>query len=178
MAGWMQQRMPASNVAIACCSNFQNSPQFMIGYYAILRADAFIVPVNPMLKTDELRHYVDDSGARVRPVRAGQLDAVRSRSCAVEDRRHRASLEHALVGAYADALTSSPPISRYPTFIRAPLAGRGRVTDVTRWTDAIDREPRVPATSHRSGLDDFCVMPYTSGTTGQVRRAASTRIAR
>ena len=42
----------------------QNSPQFALAYYAILRADAVVVPVNPMNMTDELRHYVEDSGAR------------------------------------------------------------------------------------------------------------------
>ena len=43
----------------------QNCPQFIIAYYAILRADAVVVPVNPMNRTEELRHYVEDSGARV-----------------------------------------------------------------------------------------------------------------
>ena len=28
--------------------DMQNSPQFVIAYYAILRADAMVVPVNPM----------------------------------------------------------------------------------------------------------------------------------
>ena len=41
----------------------QNSPQFVMAFYAILRADAIVVPVNPMLLTDELRHTVEDSGA-------------------------------------------------------------------------------------------------------------------
>ena len=41
----------------------QNSPQYVIGYYAILRANAVVVPVNPMNLTLELRHYVEDSGA-------------------------------------------------------------------------------------------------------------------
>jgi len=41
----------------------QNSPQFVIGYYAILRADAVVVPVNAMCKAMELEHYVQDSGA-------------------------------------------------------------------------------------------------------------------
>ncbi|HXA46549.1 MAG TPA: AMP-binding protein, partial [Burkholderiaceae bacterium] len=45
--------------------DMQNSPQFIIAYYAILRADAMVVPVNPMLLTDELSHYVADSGAKV-----------------------------------------------------------------------------------------------------------------
>ena len=43
----------------------QNSPQFVIGYYACLRADAMVVPINPMNLTEELRHYVADSGASV-----------------------------------------------------------------------------------------------------------------
>ena len=41
----------------------QNSPQFIIAYYAILRANAVVVPVNPMNLTEELRHYVSDTGA-------------------------------------------------------------------------------------------------------------------
>ena len=41
----------------------QNSPQFVIAYYGILRAYAVVVPVNPMNRTEELRHYVDDAGA-------------------------------------------------------------------------------------------------------------------
>ncbi len=41
----------------------QNSPQWILAYYAILRADAVVVPVNPMNLTEELRHYVADSDA-------------------------------------------------------------------------------------------------------------------
>src|SRR5262245_39411510 len=43
----------------------QNCPQFMVAFYAILRADAMVVPVNPMNLTEELRHYVADADARV-----------------------------------------------------------------------------------------------------------------
>ncbi|HRO61387.1 MAG TPA: AMP-binding protein, partial [Burkholderiaceae bacterium] len=43
----------------------QNSPQWALAYYAILRANAVVVPVNPMNMSDELRHYVADSGAAV-----------------------------------------------------------------------------------------------------------------
>jgi fatty-acyl-CoA synthase len=41
----------------------QNSPHWVLSYYGILRANAVVVPVNPMNKIDELRHYVADSGA-------------------------------------------------------------------------------------------------------------------
>ena len=64
LAGWLQHHCGVAR-GDRVLLDFQNSPQFVVGYYAILRADAFVVPVNPMLKTDELRHYVEDSGARV-----------------------------------------------------------------------------------------------------------------
>src|SRR5438128_2488856 len=41
----------------------QNSPQFIVAYYAILRCDAVVVPVSPMNVAAELEHYMTDSGA-------------------------------------------------------------------------------------------------------------------
>src|SRR3954453_11327988 len=35
----------------------QNCPQWLIANFAILRANAVIVPVNPMNRAEELKHY-------------------------------------------------------------------------------------------------------------------------
>jgi fatty-acyl-CoA synthase len=43
----------------------QNCPQFMVAFYAVLRADAVVVPINPMNVTAELAYMLQDSGARV-----------------------------------------------------------------------------------------------------------------
>ena len=43
----------------------QNSPQYVISYYAILRADAVVIPVNPMNRSAELEHFIADTGASV-----------------------------------------------------------------------------------------------------------------
>jgi fatty-acyl-CoA synthase len=43
----------------------QNCPQWIVAYYAVLRANAVVVPVNPMNKADELGHYITDPDARV-----------------------------------------------------------------------------------------------------------------
>jgi len=40
-----------------------NSPQFVIAYYGILRADAVVVPINCMNTTGELDHVLRDAGA-------------------------------------------------------------------------------------------------------------------
>ncbi|MFG2888609.1 AMP-binding protein [Streptomyces sp. NPDC048248] len=40
-----------------------NCPQFLLSMLAVLRLGAVHVPVNPMFKTDELRHELADSGA-------------------------------------------------------------------------------------------------------------------
>ncbi|OZI25845.1 hypothetical protein CAL26_00305 [Bordetella genomosp. 9] len=43
----------------------QNSREFVVAYYAILRLNAVVVPVNPMNKRAELDHYRTDTQARV-----------------------------------------------------------------------------------------------------------------
>ena len=64
LAGFLQQRCAVAR-GERVLIYLQNSPQFLIAYYAILRADAVVVPVNPMNRTEELRHYVEDAQTRV-----------------------------------------------------------------------------------------------------------------
>ena len=70
IAGWLQQ---ACGVARGdrVLLYMQNSPQFVLAYYGILRAGAVVVPVNPMNLAAELEHYVANSGARVAIVARG-----------------------------------------------------------------------------------------------------------
>ena len=164
LAGWLQQHCHVKR-GDRVLLDFQNSPQFVVGYYAILRADAFVVPVNPMLRTDELRHYVDDSGARV--VLCAQdawpQFAPLMKDAPTANGAAAGTLERALVGAYSDALTT-PTDLPLPDFATAPSTIEPTAT-VTRWADAL-HEARVPAPP-TAGPDDWCVMPYTSGTTGK-----------
>ncbi|MEJ0044960.1 MAG: long-chain fatty acid--CoA ligase [Rhodospirillales bacterium] len=133
----------------------QNSPQFVIGYYAILRADAMVVPVNPMNLAMELAHYIEDSDARVALV-GQELYAQAAPYLG------RARLAHMVVAAYSDYADPA-------TDLKAPdvvLAARQTVdaAGVTAWHDAL-AAGHAPG-PHLAGPDDYCVMPYTSGTTG------------
>ncbi len=134
----------------------QNSPQWVLAYYGILRADAVVVPVNPMNRDAELRHLADDSGARVAFVAQDLLDVLQP--LLRPDGLHRA-----IVATYSDALTA-PTSQPVPDFVAAP---RRQLDDprLVAWADMLAaRCTPAPATA---GPDDLCVLPYTSGTTGQ-----------
>ena len=153
LAGWLQQECGVKK-GDRVLLFMQNSPQYVIGYYGILRADAVVVPVNPMNLANELRHYVKDSGATVALV-AQELYAQMQPMLAE-------GLEHILVAAYSDYL-KQPTDLKVPEFVAAP---RRAIDDagVALWSDALARNLRPgPMTA---GPDDLCVMPYTSGTTG------------
>jgi fatty-acyl-CoA synthase len=64
IAGWLEQECGVRR-GDRVLLYMQNSPQFVLAYYGILRASAVVVPVNPMNLTNELRHYVKDTGAKV-----------------------------------------------------------------------------------------------------------------
>ncbi len=133
----------------------QNSPQFVIGYYAILRADAVVVPVNPMNRTEELRHYVEDSGATV--AICGQEVWPQVEPLMSE------GLAHCVVGAYSDYIDPATDLP-LPEFVRAPRAAMTSSKAVS-WTDAL--AAHLTPSEHLAGPDDLAVLPYTSGTTGK-----------
>jgi len=134
----------------------QNSPQFVIGYYAILRADAAVVPVNPMNRSEELRHYAEDSGATV--VLAGQ-----ELWAQVEPLLGGAGLTHCILGAYSDYIDPATDLP-LAEFVRAPRIAPSRA-DVTLWCDAL--AAHLSPAEHTAGPEDLAVLPYTSGTTGK-----------
>src|SRR5258708_38008145 len=90
----------------------QNSPQFMIGYYGILRANAVVVPLNPMNLTQEILRYSRDAGANTLLV----SQELYSR---VEPLLKSQDLKHVIVAAYSDYL-KKPTTLPLPAFITPP----------------------------------------------------------
>ena len=63
VAGWLRGRgvRPGDRVGIM----LPNVPQFPVYYYAVLRAGATVVPMNPLFKAREVAHHLGDSQARM-----------------------------------------------------------------------------------------------------------------
>ena len=133
----------------------QNSPQFIIGYYAILRANAVVVPVNPMNKSEELAHYISDSDART--AIAGQ-ELYRE----VEPHLGEGRIEHCVLACYGDYVRASTDL-KVPDVVSAPRFDPAR-SGVAIWAEVL-AAGLVPG-AHEAGPDDLAVLPYTSGTTG------------
>ena len=127
----------------------QNSPQWVIGFYAILRANAVVVPVNPMNMTEELAHYVSDSGARVaicaQDLLPQMLPLHRQHGASGDD-----ALDHVVVATYSDYLKGSTDL-RLPDFVTAPprhCPAKDFTRGPTRWLLATrrGRTPQAPMT--------------------------------
>jgi fatty-acyl-CoA synthase len=155
LAGHLQQRCGVSK-GDRVMLFMQNSPQFVIAYYAILRADAVVVPLNPMYLTQEFLRCARDAAAntlivsqelypRIAPLIGG------------------ADLQHVIVAAYADYLRAPTELD-VPDFISEPRMAVSR-EGVTLWHDALSAALSPGAMT--AGPDDLAVMPYTSGTTGE-----------
>ncbi|MFC0270685.1 long-chain fatty acid--CoA ligase [Metabacillus herbersteinensis] len=154
LAGFLQEKL-AVNKGERVMLYMQNSPQFVIGYYAILRANAIVVPINPMTTMEEMRFYVNDCEIRNALVSQELYSKI-------EPLLTTTSLEQLVVAAYSDYLESSN-LERIPDEVKQP---RMVITKENHylWKEAVSANysPKPD-----EGLaDDLAVMPYTSGTTG------------
>ncbi|MDO8704374.1 MAG: long-chain fatty acid--CoA ligase [Sulfuricaulis sp.] len=155
LAGYLQQYchvQPGERVLLY----MQNSPQFVIACYAVLRADAVVVPVNPMNLTEELAHYVQDAETRVALVAQELL----ARIAPLLGDETLQQLIVANYGEYADLASDLAQAD----FLRLPPLS-DPPTGVLHWRNALAAQC-APGAQTASSVD-VCAMPYTSGTTGK-----------
>ncbi|MGJ3255178.1 MAG: long-chain fatty acid--CoA ligase [Alcanivorax sp.] len=133
----------------------QNAPQFIISYYAILRANAIVVPVNPMNRAAELEHYLEDTEATVAICGQELLPAMAPVVGMV-------NLRHVIVAAYSDYLTRDTDLP-LPAEVEAPAVALNNPAHIA-WKEAIGAG-ETPS-ELLVGPDDLAVFPYSSGTTG------------
>ena len=145
----------------------QNCPQLVIAHFAILRANAVVVPVNPMNRVEEIKHYITDPDAKV-AITTGDLAAelARASDALAPDQR----LAHLIVTQFTDAFDADvegaeapPPAWRDWLLTRHALPAL-QGGQVLSWDDALSGSS--PAPDAQTGPADLALLPYTSGTTG------------
>ena len=165
LAGWLQARGVGRGDRVIVY--LQNCPQFLVAFYAVQRADAVVVPVNPMNRPDELGHYITDPEARVAVTSADLAPHLATANLRLDPAQR---LHQLLVTRFIDTMPDTLPAGETPPeamlqWLQAnpPLPAEAGCT-VTRWADALAAGHRPGAPE--AGPDDLALLPYTSGTTG------------
>jgi fatty-acyl-CoA synthase len=147
--------------------DMQNCPQLVIAHFAILRANAVVVPVNPMNRAEELKHYINDPDAKVAITTADLAAEIAKASEALPAHERLANM---IVTQFTDAFEPDaagadplPPAWRDWLLTRHPLPSLAS-GQVMSWSDALDTNAAPPVLD--VGPEDLAVLPYTSGTTG------------
>lgn len=155
LAGYLQQKLdvqPGDRVILY----MQNSPQYLIAFYAILRARAIVVPINPMNTTNELSYYIKD--CEVKTAIVGQELFPQ-----IEPLQGSTSLKHIIVATYSDYLPEELKIDNLSSELTAPRKENLKEHQFL-WKDVL--EETITAFPYEGKSDDVIVLPYTSGTTG------------
>ena len=131
----------------------QNCPHFAIGFLGAMRANAVVVPLNPMLVEGELHKLLGGSGAKV-VLTTSELYPRLVKPC------RELGIEHVIVGSLKDYLPETPeiPVTDFMTQVPSTVEGaRG-------WTEFLDQAPEAPPVEVAAG--DLCLLPFTAGSTG------------
>jgi len=161
LAGWLQASGVAKGDRVLLF--MQNCPQYVVAFYAVQRADAVVVPVNPMNRAEEFGHYISDAQARVALTTADLCAIVHEANQALpSEQRLRGIVATRLCEAMPQSLSEMQTPS--PAMLQWLRADPPLPEGATHWADAL-------LAGHAPGpctavADDLALLPYTSGTTG------------
>ncbi len=131
----------------------QNSPQFLISYFAILRVRAVVVPMNPMNTAEELSFFIKDCEIKHALIGQELYNQIASL-------KESTSLENLIIAAYSDYAVPEQACGNVPDVVTAP---RNSFPNDILWSEALHSE-QIPS-AYEGKSDDIAVLPYTSGTT-------------
>ncbi len=162
IAGWLQSVGVKAGDRVAIF--MQNCPQFAAAFYGILRANAVVVPVNPMNRAEEFKHFITDPQTRVVICTADLAGIVATANGALPEAQR---VGQVLVTRFTDAMPEGAldPADAPPAAMEAWLRADPELpAGYLRWIDvlALGRQPGP----HTAKPDDLALLPYTSGTTG------------
>ena len=162
VAGWLQS--VGVNAGDRVALFMQNCPQYVAAYYGIIRANAVVVPVNPMNRAEEFSHYITDPQTRAAICSADLAAIVDAANSSLPEAQR---LQSVLVTRYTDAMpegaidSADAPSDAVAQWLRSDPA---LPAHHVRWADVL-AQGLAPG-AHTAKPDDMAMLPYTSGTTG------------
>ncbi len=144
-----------------------NCPQFVISYYAILKAGGTVVNYNPLYSLDELEHQINDSQTTIMITLALKVLYPKVASCL-----GKTALQKIIVSEFQETL---PFVKR----VAFPLA---RKADIAHWPQDGRHAAFSGLMASESGViaenvnpaEDVALLQYTGGTTGVPKGAVLT----
>lgn len=134
---------------------FPNHPDFVAAFFAASSLGATVVPINPLLKFEEIAHILSDSQSKALVVHESHVTEVLSALPLV------AGLEHLFVFTYE---TASPPNVPVAVHLLTPSLRESTLSASTETLLSPFVNPE----------QDLAVLVYTSGTTGKPKGAMLT----
>ncbi len=138
----------------------ENCPQFIIGFYGIIKMGGIAVTCSPMYKAEELEHELKDAGVKA----ILMLDHLYH---VFEPVRASSEIQHVITTCFVDYLPEQPTITVHPSILTEKMA----------FTNTIDFKELLQKTNPRTvtpdiDLDkDLALLQYTAGTTGYAKGA-------
>jgi acyl-CoA synthetase (AMP-forming)/AMP-acid ligase II len=133
----------------------ENCPQFVIGYFAILKAGGVVVAANPMFQEEELKYEINDAGSKIAIVQ----DILYPR---IKNVRADTGLSHVILTSYWDFLPQDPSLPLHPS-MEEPKKQYSKTEELLDLMNKYRPEARRIDFNLQ---EDLALLQYTSGTTG------------
>jgi long-chain acyl-CoA synthetase len=141
-----------------------NIPQFVLAFYAILKAGGVVVAFNPLYKAREIEHQLNDSGLEIMIVMSSFYQTLK-------EVQPKTKLKKIVVTNIKEAL---PGLLRFLFTLTQEKKGGHRVELVEGdvWMqDLIEANAPEQRPEVEIGPEDYCIFQYSGGTTGLSKAA-------
>jgi len=141
-----------------------NSPQFVMAFYAILKAGGVVVATNPLYTARELEHQLKDSGVRIMLVMSNYYELVKQV-------QPNTQLKHVIVSNMKEYFPGMLRIL-FTLTMEKKVGARVELRDNDQWLqDVLGRFSVQDRPVIDIGPDDKALFQYSGGTTGLSKAA-------
>ena len=159
-----------------------NCPEFVLAYFAILKAGAVVVATNPLYTPPEIVHQVNDAGLTTLFCAANLYERIKLAQPATALRRIIVTgaaipqsgdlLFNSLLSANQSSPQAAAPTKEYISFGSSGTSGASALAHLVPLVLLVPLAPLAPL-SLRITPDDIALFQYTGGTTGIAKAAVA-----